>query len=246
MLSVTRKMPNNKTYRDTKSWNPFVGCNYQCLYCKPSYQKIVAWNGRMRKCLPCQSYTPHEHPERLGRMPKDKSIFVCSNGDISFSNAVFMKRVFQVMRNDTKKGRRFFVQSKNPSCLKQYLKLLPNNTFLITTLETNRDHGYSNFSNAPPPFQRYKDFLSLNWKKKIVTIEPIMAFDLDLFSKMIIAINPVAVYIGYNSHPKSYPIPEPEWDETLALWRVLRRKEIRVLPKETRKPCIPKKAYRDL
>lgn len=200
----------------------------------------------MRGCLDCQTYTPHEHPERLSRMPSDKAIFVCSNGDITFSKKGFMKKVFQVMREDTKKDRKFFVQSKNPSCLKQYLNLLPNNTFLLTTLETNRDQGYNKVSKAPKPSQRYKDFLSLQWDKKIVTVEPIMDFDLDQFSKMIISINPNAVFIGYNSHPKKVPLPEPTWNKFLALSRVLRRNGMRVLPKETRRGYIPKKAYRDL
>lgn len=185
MRLAMRKMAKKKKYRDTKSWNPFVGCNYDCSYCKPSYKKAVAYNGRLRKCIPCQSYTPHEHPERLGKMANDKSIFVCSTGDIACSRVGFMKQVFQVMRNDTKNGRRFFVQSKNPACLKQYLHLLPNNTFLLTTLETNKDKGYSTVSKAPQPSQRYKDFLSLKWDKKIVTVEPIMKFDLDPFAKMI-------------------------------------------------------------
>jgi len=86
----------------------------------------------------------------------------------------------------------------------------------------------------------------LKWDEKIVTIEPIADFDLDLFSKMIISINPQAVFIGYNSHPKSVPLPEPILDKFLALWRVLRRSDIRVIPKETRRGYIPKKAYRDL
>ena len=150
------------------------------------------------------------------------------------------------MREDTKKDRKFFVQSKNPSCLKQYLNLLPDNTFLLTTLETNRDKDYDKVSKAPKPSQRYKDFLSLQWDKKIVTVEPIMDFDLDQFSKMIISINPNSVFIGYNSHPKKVPLQEPTWDKFRALWKVLRRNGMRVLPKETRRGYIPKKAYRDL
>lgn len=63
---------------------------------------------------------------------------------------------------------------------------------------------------------------------------------------MIISINPKAVFIGYNSHPKKVPLPEPTWDKFLALGRVLRRNGIRVLPKETRRAYIPKRAYRDL
>jgi len=239
------KKKSERMYKDTKTWNPFVGCSYHCSYCKPSFQKVVAWVGRMRGCLQCQNYKPHEHPERLTRIPNERIIFVCGDADITFAKKGFMKKVFQAMKKDRKEGRIWFVQSKNPSCLKQYLSLIPENTYLLTTLETNRDKNYNKVSNAPKPSKRYKDFLKLKWKKKIVTVEPIMDFDLDPFSKMIISIRPKGVFIGYNSHPKSVPLPEPTWDKFLALWRLLRRNGIRVLPKETRRDYIPKCAYRD-
>ena len=86
----------------------------------------------------------------------------------------------------------------------------------------------------------------MKWEKKIITVEPIMDFDLEPFPKMIISVNPKAVFIGYNSRPKAVSPPEPRWDKFLALWRVLRRSGVRVLPKETRKDYIPKRAYRDL
>jgi hypothetical protein len=179
-------------------------------------------------------------------MPSDKAVFVCSCGDMTFSTKGFVQKVLQAMRRDRRKGRVFFLQSKNPACLKQYLNLIPQNTYLLTTLETNRDVGYSNFSAAPLPSQRYKDFLSLNWDKKIVTVEPIMDFDLDPFARMIVSINPEAVFIGYNSGQNRYPVPEPTWKQTVALWRAIRGKGIKVLPKEKRRNYIPKYAYRDL
>jgi len=241
---VTKKQ-SGRMYKDTKAWNPFVGCEYQCTYCKPSYQKVVAWNGRMRGCDECQTYTPHEHEERLSRIPREKTIFVCSNGDISFARKGFMEKVFEAMRLDKRKDRIWLVQSKAPSCFQKYLSFLPRNTYLLTTLETNRDEGYDKISQAPKPSKRYKDFLSLKWDNKIVTVEPIMDFDLDPFVKWIKTIEPSVVFIGNNSHQKRVPIPEPTWDKFLTLWRLLRRNGIRVLPKETRRDYIPKVAYKD-
>jgi len=26
-------------YPDTKTWNPFVGCNYDCVYCEKSFKR---------------------------------------------------------------------------------------------------------------------------------------------------------------------------------------------------------------
>jgi hypothetical protein len=144
------------------------------------------------------------------------------------------------MRKDKREDRIWFLQSKNPSCLKRYLHLIPKNSYLATTLETNRDKGYNKTSKAPTPSRRYEDFLALRWNKKIVTIEPIMDFDLSPFVQWIRNINPRAVFVGYNSHPKSVPLPEPSVDKTLDLICNFKRSGIQVLLKEMRKM-----AYRD-
>jgi len=233
-------------YKNTKSWNPFVGCNFDCVYCKPSFQNLIAWLGRMHRCEPCQSYSPHEHPERLTRIPREAAVFVCEDGDISFANPRFMKRVFQAMKLDKKADRTWFVQSKNPRCFEKYLKFLPENTYLLTTLETNRDEGYDEVSKAPKPSRRYKDFLELKWNRKLVTIEPIMDFDLDIFTQWVLRIKPKAVFIGYNSHPKSVPLLEPEKRKTWQLIHNLKENGIRVLEKEMRDKRVRKMAYRDI
>jgi len=67
-----------------------------------------------------------------------------------------------------------------------------------------------------------------------------MDFDLDPFVKWIKNIKPSVVFIGYNSHQKSVPIPEPTWEKTLGLMCSLKNAGIQVLPK-----LIPKVAYKD-
>jgi hypothetical protein len=201
--------------------------------------------GRTKHCELCKSYSPHAHPERLARLYADRAIFVCEDGDIAFADPAFVKKVFQVLSSDTKPNRLWFVQSKDPRCLKQYLSLLPSNTFVATTLETNRDEGYEAISKAPKPTQRYLDFLGLNWDKKIVTVEPILDFDLGIFLQWIKNIHPEVVFIGYNSHPEKVPLPEPEKKKTWQLIHSLERCGIRVLKKEMRDKRVRKKAYRD-
>ena len=144
------------------------------------------------------------------------------------------------MKQDTKKGRLWFLQSKNPQYFETFLKTLPENTILLTTLETNRDADYDKVSKAPPPSVRYEMFKHLDYPKKIVTIEPIMDFDLEVFVEWIVSIKPLAVFIGYNSHP-TVPLTEPDMEKTLDLIVALKNKGIRVLTKELRKM-----AYRDL
>lgn len=94
------KKKKERMYKDTKTWNPFVGCNYNCVYCKPSFQKVVAWVGRMKKCQNCIDYKPHEHSERLTRIPSNKIIFVCGDSEVFFAREEYMKKVFEVMRQD--------------------------------------------------------------------------------------------------------------------------------------------------
>jgi hypothetical protein len=234
-----------REYKNTKSWNPFVGCRFECVYCKPSFQNLIAWIGRMRKCEQCKNYSPHEHPERLTRIPKDRAIFVCEDSDISFANPRYMKSILQVMRTDNIEDRIWFLQSKNPKCLEVYIEFLPENAYLLTTLETNRDEGYASISKAPPPSERYRDFLGLKWNRKMVTVEPIMDFDLDTFTGWLLNIKPKAVFIGYNSHPKNVPLPEPEKQKTWKLIHSLEERNIQVLKKEMRDKRVRKKAYRD-
>jgi len=236
----TKSKGRERMYKDTETWNPFKGCRFDCVYCEPSFKRQA--KRQKRNCLDCYDYLPHEHPERLDlkEIPDERIIFVCGNGDIAYAEPAYMKKVFEVMRKDTKKGRLWFIQSKAPMYFEQYLKELPGNAILLTTLETNRDTYYDNVSKAPPPSVRYKAFRDLNYPKKIVTVEPIMDFDLDIFADWLVSINPLAVFIGYNSHPKEVPLREPRMEKTLDLIVALKNKGIRVLTKELRKM-----AYRD-
>lgn len=49
-------------------------------------------------------------------------------------------------------------------------------------METNRDQGYERISKAPPPTERFRQFLALDYPRKVVTIEPVMDLDLDTFA----------------------------------------------------------------
>ena len=67
-----------------------------------------------------------------------------------------------------------------------------------------------------------------------------MSFNLEQFANWIMNINPLAVFIGYNSHPKQARLSEPSMEKTLDLIVKLKNQGIRVLTKELRKM-----AYRD-
>jgi hypothetical protein len=227
-------------YAETKTWNPFLGCKYDCIYCKPSFQATIARFTRLsgRDCDACLQYQPHEHPERLVRIPSARIIFVFGDGDITFTRPEFVGFTIQKIKECLLRGARktFYFQSKNPACFNQYLddlRPIEGQVVLVTTLETNRDEGYDLISKAPLPYKRFMDFLWLPWKRKIVTIEPVMNFDLELLVKMIREIRPEAVYLGYNSRPLKVQLPEPEPAKFWALQQALSQfTEVRL--KETR------------
>ena len=208
--------------KDTTAWNPFVGCKFDCVYCEASYKKLLRWNGSMLKCQSCVAYEPHTHPGRLNRLPSDKVIFVVSNGDISFSDPVFVDQIINVMRNDKRKGGVFLLQSKNPACFTRILQRLPQNVVLMTTIETNRDSGYSEVSNAPLPSQRFQDFLQLAWPRKAMVMEPILRFDLDIIKHWAMALKPEAIFIGLESKRKC-TLEEPSPSEVQDLYSELQK-----------------------
>lgn len=70
-------------------------------------------------------------------------------------------------------------------------------------------------SKAPSPVERYKAMAELPWKNKLISIEPIMDFDLEDFTALIKSIKPTIVYVGYDNYGSN--LPEPSLDKTLKL-----------------------------
>jgi len=102
----------------------------------------------------------------------------------------------------------------------------------LTTLETNRDSGCRQVSKAPPPSVRYLQFKALDWPKKVGTVEPVFDFDLDIFSMWLTDLNPLYVWLGYNSRPKEIRLNEPSREKVDQLIQRLRSNGIEVKEKE--------------
>jgi hypothetical protein len=231
-------------YEDVQTWSPFVGCRFDCGYCEPSFKRMVrrVFYCQGKKCWGCRDFSPHEHPDRLKSIPSGHLIWPCAHGDISFANPVFVRQIIAITRHHP--HREFQWQTKDPACFQQYLGDFPRNTTLLTTLETNRDDGYRAISKAPLPSKRACDFQSLKWLRKILTIEPIIDFDPEEFLRIIMEINPEAVYIGYNSKPKAFGLREPSLLKTQAFIENLTQSGIEVREKLMRQaiaPILPRK-----
>ena len=87
------------------------------------------------------------------------------------------------------------------------------NNILGITLESNRD--IFGFSKAVSPIQRVKDFMKIHHSRKMVTIEPIMDFDVIPFATIIAALEPEWVNIGADSGGHDLPEPNKEKIEEL-------------------------------
>lgn len=229
-------------YLSVKTWNPFVGCLYDCVYCKQSFQRMVkrVYFCQGKKCLGCRDFKPHEHPDRLeGRLPTAEILWPCAHGDISFAKPEFVKQIIGKV-NAENHYMQVYWQSKNPSCFRRFLGQLPANSVLLTTLETNRDNGYELISKAPRPSIRAKAFAELDWPHKVVTIEPVYDFDPDVLLSWLIKIAPQAIWIGYNSkNPKALGLAEPSNQKVSDFLRRVAESGIEIKRKHFREGFIP-------
>jgi len=212
-------MKTNNMYRESiEPWNPFVGCGYDCVYCESSFKRQM--KRRKRQCLDCYSFKPHFHAERLSRsLPRtegDNFIFCCDMGDVAFCKPEWMRRI--LVRIKQLPDRTFLIQSKNPSVFSKFR--FPGNVLLGTTLETNRDDLYVGISKAPLPSWRFEAMLRLQHSRKIVTIEPVLDFDVEIMERWVRDIRPETCYVGYDSK-KNY-LPEPEIHKVEVLMKKLK------------------------
>jgi hypothetical protein len=208
-------MSETNMYPDTKTWNRSVGCKFDCVYCEKSFKaqlKRVAWN---LSCNLCYDYLPHDHLERI-RIPSFPIVFVYGTGDIFFYQQESVRSTFEIIDNHKPRmEKEYYFQSKNPVCFNQYLDWFNtrNDVILLTTLETNR--RILGLSKAPPPDIRFKDFYELNYPRKVVTIEPKIACDIEIFSDWMFQLHDQGnlEYVWYGFDSKNCGLPELSEEE---------------------------------
>jgi hypothetical protein len=111
-------------------------------------------------------------------------VFVYGTGDITFYEPTAVRTTFEIIdHHKPRMKKEYYFQSKNPSCFNRYLDWFRSrdDVILLTTLETNRDDWYRQVSRAPFPSIRFKDFYELDYPRKVVTIEPVIDFDMFKF-----------------------------------------------------------------
>jgi len=189
----------------THTWNSIRGeCPHDCSYC---YMKVYP--------QPELHFAEKEMNTNLGH---HNFIFVGSSTDM-WADAIPKEWIAKTLKHcrDSDAYNRYLFQSKNPTRFLDWLAEFPDNTFLGTTIESNR---HSTFSKAPPPLLRKEAMLKIPIPK-MVSIEPIMDFDLDDMVCWISEIAPEFISIGADS--KSHNLPEPPLEKIKQLIRELQQ-----------------------
>jgi len=197
-------------------------------------------------CPDCYTYSPHNHPERTTIPSGVPIVFVYGTGDIAFYEPAQVRATFEIIdHHKPRMEKTYYFQSKNPACFEQYLDWFNKNqdkVVLLTTLETNRDEGYEETSQAPLPTTRFRDFYNLDYPRKVLTIEPVIDFDLEEFIEMVLKLHEQGsleyVWFGFDS--KNCGLPEPSTEKAQRFVDILQSYGIEVRGKSLRGVNIPR------
>ena len=203
----------------THTWNTIkVQCYHNCEYC---YMK--RWGN-----LPAIHFDEKELQTNLGQ---DNTIFVGSSNDM-FANEIPEEWIYHTIQHCEKFSNTYVFQSKNPERMVLWDMQISCKSIFGTTIETNRD--YHLLSKAPEPKERALHISKISPESKtFITIEPIMDFDLEPFTEMIIDAKPSFVNIGADS--KGCKLPEPGWGKVSALIQKIQEAGIEIRQKSNLK-----------
>jgi protein gp37 len=185
----------------TETWNPVVGCLHSCKYCwarrlaETKLKNIERYN---------DGFKPKLVEKELNRRFYRESVFVSDMGDL-FGDWVPAKWIIEVIEATRRSPTsNFLFLTKNPKRYYEFLDLYPENVVLGVTIETNRDYEVTE---APTTTERYKYMRDLPFKNKVISIEPIMDFDIGTFVQWLREIGPILVHVGYDNYNSSLPEP---------------------------------------
>lgn len=217
----------------TATWNPISGCLYNCNYCWAKDLAVTKLKNAKRYS---KGFKPTLNESEFNvKFGKGDLIFVSDMGDMfaDFVPSEWIVKVLDHIRQFPEAD--FLFMTKNPKRYIELLPQIPENAILGATIETTCDEiiQTDKVSNAPLPTQRYEAMKALDWKRKIVSIEPIMDFDINLFSKWIEEINPFIVYVGYDNY--CHKLREPTLKFTMELMNQL--SETSLVIKKTLRPA---------
>lgn len=205
----------------THQCNPVAGqCPYQCSYCYMEEMKRRFELIRERYSGDLRFDDRDVYQSKLGR---GRTIFVQSAGDLCAAQVpnIWIHRVLQVCEWEDSENNEFLFLTKNPRRYLSHLFEFPvrhggNKYILGATIETNRSDIYAGISLAPGLPHRLTAMESLRHKqymgpaKRVISIEPVMDFDLDVFVRWMGRAMPHFISIGADTCRSGLPEPGPE------------------------------------
>lgn len=193
-------------------WSPIKGkCKHECSYCSTLHT-------RAKKYYEGEPYLSEK--ELKTNLRTDSFIFVGSMADI-WCNWIPDEWINKILQHCRKYNNKYLFQSKNPVRFLEFRQKLPDDIMLGTTIETNRFWLCS--SNAQDTFNRHISMTLLNCLRieKMVSIEPILDFDVDVLLYWITLIKPKLITIGADSC--GHNLKEPSSEKIQELINELRK-----------------------
>lgn len=195
-----------------KTWNCFVGCNFECTYCNARKTALTRLKNSPRYC---DGFVPHQIDGDLGKTfsPGD-FVFIAYMGDISFATNAFIAKILHRVAAQPEVN--FLVCSKNPMKYRLWPRPFPVNLVLGATIESTANLS---LSKAPAPYERYYALLNINHPRKFVSIEPICDFEPTRMLHWMKQLKPEIIEVGadnYHNH-----LPEPPWRKVQRLLECL-------------------------
>lgn len=199
----------------TKTWNPIRGvCPHQCAYCyvKKSRAKLL-YEGPPK-------LVESQFKKSLG---KDNFIFVGSMIDIFAAEIKddWIGETLEYCRSFP--DNKYLFQSKNPGIMLDWVDndKFPANSIIGTTIETNRFYADHMGKTILPQSRAFYMGEISEVYPTMLTIEPIMAFELKNLVELIQQCHPQWVNIGADS--QRHNLPEPTGVEVEALISELKK-----------------------
>ena len=186
----------------TKTYNPLGGeCPHKCSYC---YVKSQRFEATRKKYSGKPWLVHHEANKPLG---KGHFYFVCSMIDM-FADSIKAYSILKILEQCRKYENKYLFQTKNPLRLYDFEGKFPKTTYIGTTIESNRIHPQMGMT--PKPIDRAAVIHRHSYYfPTVVTIEPIMDFDLTEMLSLVHMCKPEWVNIGANSKESICKLPEP-------------------------------------
>jgi len=148
-----------------------------------------------------------EFASDMKKYGENKFIFVGSSIDM-FAKSIPSEWLQRVFRTCYEYNNTYLFQSKNPGRFLDFV--YPFEVMFGTTLESNRD--YEGMSKAPKIDERVRAMINLrnDGKRTMVTIEPVLNFDMGELVAMLNTMDPEWVNLGADSGDNKLPEPSKE------------------------------------